>query len=571
MLSSLKIENIAVIESADISFNIGLNVLTGETGAGKSIIIDSINAILGERTSKELVRTGTNAASVTAFFSSISEETKEKIVELGFENEEDSSLLLQRRISADGKNVCRINGATATVSILKEIGKTLIDIHGQHDNRSLLLKDNHLFYIDKFSSDEKILSDYAEIYRKFLSLKKELKRLRSNEEENEKNAEILRFQIDEIEKAAIVPGEYSELILKRDKLANAEKIASALTSSVTEFNGDEEASGVLVRLKNILEYVKSVASFDNLTEVSQNLSGAVYTLEDCAESIKNSLESVEFNPQLLNETEERLDLISKLMKKYLTDESGLLQLLEKSRADLNKIESSAEVIEKMTDELNSVGEKMLKAADKLTSEREKAALVFTKRVADELKFLDMPNVVFSVDIKDKPLGITGKDDIEFLISANVGEVPKPLIKISSGGEMSRIMLAIKNVLSEKDSVMTMIFDEIDTGISGQAATKVAKKLYDVSIGKQVICVTHLSQIASFADSHFYISKESRDAHTYTSVKKLDFTERKYELSRINGGSIITQSQLSAAEEMLKEAEIFKEYKNYGSEKNRQNK
>lgn len=567
MLSSLKIENIAVIESADISFDIGLNVLTGETGAGKSIIIDSINAILGERTSKELVRTGTNVASVTAFFTSVGENVKEKLEEMGLECEEDYSLLLQRRISADGRNVCRINGAAATVSMLKELGKTLVDIHGQHDNRSLLLKDNHLSYIDKLASNEEILNDYAASYKKFVALKKELKNLRNNEEENEKNAEVLRFQIDEIEKADITAGEFEELSLKRDKLANAEKISSALSLSYNELNGADEEVGILVRLKNILEEVKSISSFDDMDEVSKNLAGAVYTVEECTQSIKNSFDSVEFNPVLLEETEERLDLISKLMKKYGTDENGLLVLLDEFKEKLTKIDSSADRIEKLTDELNSAGQEMLDKAEKLSVSRIKAGEIFAKKVCDELKFLDMPNVRFAVDRKDKPLGITGKDDVEFLISANVGEEPKPLIKISSGGELSRIMLAIKNVLSEKDDVMTMIFDEIDSGISGQAATKVAKKLYDVAEGKQVICVTHLSQIAAFADSHFFINKETHGEHTFTSIKALQENERKYELSRINGGTVITQTLLSAAEEMLMQADSYKRSRENGSEEN----
>ena len=553
MLNSLKIENIAVIESADINFDIGLNVLTGETGAGKSIIIDSIGAILGERTSKELVRTGTTHAGVTAFFTSISDNVKAKLIELGIEPEEDSSLLLQRRISADGKNTCRINGVTATVSMLRELGKTLVDIHGQHDNRSLLLKDNHISYIDKLASNEKTLTEYMLCYREFVALKKELKNLRKNE----KNAEVLRFQIDEIEKADIISGEFEELAAKRNMLANAEKISSALSLSYNELNGEDDEAGILLRLKNILEEVRSVSSYNDMEEVGKNLANAVYIIEECAQSIKNGLDSVEFNPVLLEETEERLDLLSKLMKKYNTDEKGLLVLLEEMKDKLSKIDSSAERIDKLTEELNKSGAKMLDAADKLTLSRKNTADIFAKRVADELKFLDMPNVVFTVDIKDKPLGLTGKDDIEFLISANIGEEPKPLIKISSGGELSRIMLAIKNVLSEKDDIVTMIFDEIDSGISGQAATKVAKKLYDVSKGKQVICVTHLSQIASFADNHLYISKESSRDHTFTSIKTLSDNERKYELSRINGGSVITQTLLSAAEEMLSQAENYK--------------
>jgi len=557
LLNSLKIENIAVIESADISFDTGLNVLSGETGAGKSIIIDSINAILGERTSKELIRTGTNAAYVTAFFTSVTKETEAKLDELGIEKEEDSSLLISRRISADGKNVCRINGVTTTVSMLKEVGKTLIDIHGQHDNRSLLLKENHCAYIDKLAMNERLFNEYVSCYKKFVAIKKELKNLQNSEAENEKNAEIYRFQIDEIEKADAKEGEIDELISLRNRLANAEKISAVLNLSYDEFSGNNEESGILLRLKNIISQINTVTDYEDMKEVSRNLQTAVYTLEECAQSVKHGLDSVEFNPSLLEETEERLDLLSRLTKKYNTDEKGLELIAQSLKSELEKIDSSAERIEELTAELDSVGQNLLASAEKLTKSRVKASEIFEKKVADELAFLNMPNVVFNVDIKDKALGLTGKDDIEFLISANIGESPKPLIKISSGGELSRIMLAIKNVLSEKDDIMTMIFDEIDTGISGQAATKVAKKLYDVSIGKQVVCVTHLSQIASFADNHLFISKETTNEHTFTKVKTLAQNERKYELARINGGSVITQSQLDASNEMLLQAAEYK--------------
>lgn len=557
MLNNLKIENIAVIESADINFDVGLNVMTGETGAGKSIIIDSINAILGERTSKELVRTGTASASVTAFFTSISTTSKEKLSELGIECEEDSSLLISRKISADGKNVCRINGTAVTVSMLKELGKTLVDIHGQHDNRSLLLKDNHCAYIDKLADNNDVFEEYMQLYRAFVSLKKELKKLKKDEEENEKKTEIYRFQADEIEMADIKPGEFDELLALREKLANAEKINSALAFSYNEFEGTDDEAGITVRLKNILENINTIASVDDMSAVSQNIANAIYIIEDSVQSIKNELDSVEFNPILLDETEARIDLISKLSKKYGTDEQGLFDVLEESRKKLNDIDSSSERIESLIVQLDSVGQEMLKAADLLSQTRMKASTDFIKKVSEELKFLDMPNVTFTVERKDKPLGITGKDDLEFMISANKGEAPKPLIKVSSGGELSRIMLAIKNVLSEKDDIVTMIFDEIDTGISGQAATKVAKKLYDVSKGKQVICVTHLSQIASFADNHLFISKETENEHTFTSINHLKRNERKFELSRINGGSVITQNQLEAAEEMLSQAENYK--------------
>ena len=557
MLNSLKIENIAVIESADISFDIGLNVLTGETGAGKSIIIDSINAVLGERTSKELVRTGATAASVTAFFTDINNETVAKLDELGIESESDKSLLISRKISSDGKNVCRINGMTTTVSMLKELGKTLVDIHGQHDNRSLLLKDNHSAYIDKLASNEEILENYMTCYKSFIALKKELKALRNSEEENERNSEIYRFQIDEIVKSQVKPGEIDELIAKRNKLINAEKISTVLSDAYNVLNGEDDAVGVLLKIKSISEQLSSIADLSDMSETLQSLMNVAYVLEDCTQNVKNNLDSVEFNPQLLEETEERLDLLVRLTKKYNTDEAGLLSVYEDLKDKLDKIDSSAERISSLTSELDKAGQLMLDAADKLTDSRIKTADVFTKRVAEELKFLDMPNVNFIVDRKEKALGITGRDEIEFLISANIGESPKPLIKISSGGELSRIMLAIKNVLSEKDGIFTMIFDEIDTGISGQAATKVAKKLYDVSKGKQVICVTHLSQIASFADSHLFINKSSLDGHTFTSVKTLADNERKYELARINGGSVITQSQLDAATEMVIQANEYK--------------
>ncbi len=558
MLTGLRIENIAVIEKADINFDKGFNVLTGETGAGKSIIIDAINAILGERTSKELIRTGEDKAKVTASFCDINEYVKSRLASLEIPEESDGTLIVQRVINADGRNTCRVNGCPVTVSMLKDLGSALIDIHGQHDSRFLLSADNHCAYIDKLADNEDILYDYEKVFRKYVSIKKEIKSLETDEEEKARTIELLQFQIDELENASIRVGETEELNNLRKKLTNCEKIMSALQTGRTLLNGDDDTPGIIQNLKFLSDTVSGVEDdFSEIKGCTESVNDSMFALEDCEDLLRKAMSNLEFDPALLEETEERLSFLNKLSLKYGSTETEMIANLEAFKKQQQSIVLSDEKIEELTEELEQTGTEMLDLAEELTQSRITAAEEFVNKVSKELEFLNMPGVVLTVSRKDKPLGVKGKDSIEFFISANVGEAPKPLAKIASGGELSRIMLAIKNVISEKDEIDTMIFDEIDTGVSGHAATKIAQKLSQLSLNRQVICVTHLAQIAAYADEHIFIEKSASQQHTFTSVRNLSNEGRKFELSRIIGGSVITQSQLKTAEEMMKDANTFK--------------
>ena len=551
LLSNLRIENIAVIERADISFDVGLNVLSGETGAGKSIIIDSITAILGERTSKELIRTGEKNASVTAYFEKISKNVKDKLIELDIPVEEDGTLLVSRKINIDGRNVCKVNGAPVTVTMLKELGKSLIDIHGQHDNRFLLSNENHCFLLDAVADTDELLQTYQGYYKKYVTLKKKLKSISSSEEERQRTFELLSFQKNEIEKAGIVTGEIKSLQEKILKIRNAEKIASAIRNACSFLNGDDENSGAVLKSKNVSDDLSEISDiFEDVKPDIEKIKEASFIFEETANSLERKLSQIEFSASELEQSEERLDLLLKLKRKY-GDEEEMLSLLSEINSQLEDFEESEEQIDEITQELNFNAEKMLEFADKITSERKHAGETLIKKLCDELAYLDMPDVRFEISIKDKPLSMRGKDDVEILLSANAGESVKPLSKTASGGELSRIMLAIKNVTSVKNDVDTMIFDEIDSGVSGKTAEKIGIKLHSVSDGKQVICVTHSAQIAAKADRHLLIEKSTFDGCTYTQVRALTDKERKYELARIIGGVVITQGQLKVAEEMLK--------------------
>ena len=551
MLSDLRIENIAVIEKADISFDVGLNVLTGETGAGKSIVIDSISAILGERTSKDLVRTGEKNASVTAFFENISQNVKDKLSELDIQIEDDGNLLISRKINIDGRNVCKVNGAPVTVTMLKELGKTLIDIHGQHDSRFFLSNENHCLLLDSVADIDEILHTYQGYYKKYVSLKKKLKSITSSEEERQRDFDILSFQKNEIEKAQVVPGEIKILQDKITKIRNAEKIASAVRSACSFLNGDDESSGVVLKSKNTADTLTEITDlYSEILPVAEKIKEASFLLEESANDLERKLYSIEFNASELEKSEERLDYLLKLKRKY-GDENEMLALIDDINSRLEGFEKSEEQIDDITNELNFNAEKMLEYAEKITVLRKKAGEELIKKLCRELEYLDMPDVRFEISIKDKPLSMRGKDDVEILLSANAGESVKSLSKTASGGELSRIMLAIKNVTSVKNEVDTMIFDEIDSGVSGKTAEKIGIKLHDVSDGKQVICVTHSAQIAAKADRHLLIEKSTYDGSTYTQVRVLGEKERKYELARIIGGVVITQRQLKVAEEMLK--------------------
>ena len=553
MLSVLKIENIAIIESAEIEFSRGFNVLSGETGAGKSIILDSINAVLGFRTSRELIRTGASEARVTALFSSVSENVEKKLLELSLPVAPDKTLLVSRVISPD-KNVCKVNNALTNVSALREIGAELISIHGQQDNRELLNNETHISYIDSIGDLNGIVGDYSTLYNELLSLKSQIKKLSGNKEEKARRIDILSYQIDELEKAEINPGEWESLKNRRTELQNFERIQESLTASYDALSGGDSHKGAVEMVSGAFRELSSISKFSNeIQSISEKLGDLYYELSDIADTVRDSISGDGYNPLELEDIENRLDLLYKLSKKYGETEEDMLQYLENAKTELSEISLSDEVL----DELKvKYSEKLIETenlAKTLSEKRQNEAKIFCEKVCEELRFLDMPSVEFLVDFKEVDLCENGIDSVEFLISANVGEIPKPIAKIASGGELSRIMLALKTVLADKDKISTMIFDEIDAGVSGRAALKVASKLKDVSNGKQVLCVTHLAQLMSYADSHYLIEKAVRDRKTYTGVTLLDLEGRKKEIARITSGGEITQTQLDNALEMINNA------------------
>ena len=557
MLSVLKIENIAIIESAEIEFSKGFNVLSGETGAGKSIILDSINAVLGFRTSRELIRTGANEARVTALFSCIDKKVESKLSELSLPLSPDGSLLISRTISPD-KNVCKVNNSLTNVSALREIGAELISIHGQQDNRELLNSETHIGYIDVIGGLQKYVTEYREAYEKLIEIKSQIKRLSGDKEEKARRIDILSYQIDEIEKAEINPGEWDKLKDRRNELLNFEKIQGSLSSAYNALNGGDSFTGAVEMLSGAFRELSSVSSFsDDLNKLASKLGDLYYEATDISDSIRDAVSDDGFSQAELENIENRLDLLYKLSKKYGATEEEILLFAEKAQKELNEISFSDEKLEELKEEYSALLEKTKKLALKLSEERKKTSIDFSNKVCNELQYLDMPNVQFLVDFKEVSLYENGIDEAEFLISANVGEIPKPITKIASGGELSRIMLALKTVMANKDNIETMIFDEIDSGVSGRAALKVANKLKQVSNGKQVLCVTHLSQLMSYADTHYLIQKAVRDGKTYTGVTVLDSEGRKREIARIIGGGEITQTQLENAEEMLKTGGVLK--------------
>lgn len=547
MLKTLEIENIAVIEKTTVDFSSGLNVLTGETGAGKSIVVDSINAILGERTSKELVRHGAENAYVSAYFEDISENVRNKLIELGFESEEDNSLLITRKISASGKSACKINGKSATVSMLKEIGNVLVNIHGQHDSQALLNPDFQYKYIDMLFDDCSLLDEYKKSFKELISVRRRLKALTADETDKERKLELLEYQIKELEDADIKIGERDELSKRRSLINKSEAVSAALNSSLLAVNGDEETDGIQ---SHINDCYNSLSAFEEAKDICELFTDINDKLEDVKDKIDLLFSSIDFNPDELEEIEDRLDLLYKFSSKYGETEEEMLAYLEDAKAKRNSIIYSDEELEKLNAQYDNIFEKTVELAQRLSDKRKKTARTFEKSVKSELEFLDMPKLQFVVSFEKGNLSSTGFDKVEFLISTNPGEPPKPLSKIASGGELSRIMLAIKNILSYNDTIGTLIFDEIDTGVSGRASQKIGLKLKSVSKNTQVICVTHSAQIASNADEHFLIQKEFIGDRTYTKVTELDYESRKKELARIMGGLEITDTLLKSAEEML---------------------
>ena len=547
MLTSLKIENVAIIESAAIEFGCGLNVLTGETGAGKSIVIDSINAILGERTSREIIRTGAQSAKVYAVFEDVNENVKAFLDENGIDCE-DGVLIINRTLNRDGKNICRLNGAPVTVSMLRELGGELIDIHGQHDSQSLLSPEKHCGFVDGFAENSGLISDYREKYRRLCEIRNSLKKLTTDESSKSQRIDFLTYQIDELEKSDITPGERDELKARKALINNSQKVMESLNTAYMALKADgagiDMISNAETEIANASEYM------DSLGEASEKITDIRYELDDIAELVRDAMSEIEYDPSELDDIEERLDLLYRLSKKYGETEEDMLEYLAKAREELESIAFSEEKVRELQKQEKTALVEAEAAADRLTESRKTAGEKLSRAICSELEFLDMPNVRFVVKLEDIGLTENGREGVEFLISANVGEEPKPLAKIASGGELSRIMLAIKNVLAETDGVDTMIFDEIDTGVSGRAAQKIAMKLRSASKGRQVICVTHLAQIAAQGDVHLYISKSVSDGKTYTNIKSLIEEERVSEIARIMGGMEITQLQLESAREML---------------------
>lgn len=550
MLTSLKIENVAIIESAAIEFGCGLNVLTGETGAGKSIVIDSINAILGERTSRDIIRTGAQSAKVYAVFEDVNAKVRKFLDENGIDCE-DGVLIINRTLSREGKNVCRLNGAPVTVSMLREIGSELIDIHGQHDNQALLSPEKHCGFVDSFAGNAEIIADYREKYCRLCEVRSKLKKLTTDESSKSQRIDFLTYQIDELEKAEITPGERDELKARKTLINNSQKVIESLNVAYEALKADGAGIDMITDAES--EISDASAYMETLGEASEKITDIRYELEDIAKTVRDAMSEVDFDQSELEEIDERLDLLYRLSKKYGNTEEEMLEYLEKAKTELDNIAFSEEKVKELQKQEKEALAETEAAAKKLTESRKTAGEKLSEAICSELEFLDMPNVRFVVKCDDIGLTENGKDEIEFLISANVGEEPKPLAKIASGGELSRIMLAIKNVLAEADGVDTMIFDEIDTGVSGRAAQKIAMKLRSASKGRQVICVTHLAQIAAQGDVHLYISKSVSDGKTYTNIKSLIEEDRVAEIARIMGGMEITKLQLESAREMLRNA------------------
>ena len=557
MLSLLKISNIAVIENAEIEFAAGLNILSGETGAGKSIVLDSLGAVLGFRTSRELIRTGAQEAFVTAVFTDVSLSAKNVLTQLSIPVEEDGSVIISRVIGTQ-KNLCRVNGIPVTVSSLRELGAALVSIHGQQDNRELLDSSVHLAYIDRLAGREELLVRMSELYRSVCGVEEEIRRLTINEEEKSRLVDLLSFEIEELRAAKITPGEEESLKKRRERIRNSEKLSGHLLDAYASLNGGDYDSGAVQLLKSALFSMRAAQSLlDEIQPLCETVEQAVYSAQSAAEEIRDMRDGLDAGERELAEIEERLDLLYRLSLKYGRTEADMLAYLENAEKKLEAVTFSQERLAVLHKEKNRLYAQCVECAASLTEIRRDTAREFASRVTQELEFLNMPYVRFAADITDTKLSETGADAAEFLISANKGEALKPMAKIASGGELSRIMLAIKSVLSSRSDVDTLIFDEIDQGVSGRAALRVGEKLASAASDRQLICVTHLAQIAAFADTHFLIEKRADDKKTYTSVTPLDDEGRRRELARITSGGTIGGVQLENAGEMLRAAREIK--------------
>ncbi len=549
MLKELNIENLAVIEKADVKFSDSFNVFTGETGAGKSILIHGINAVIGQRVTKDIVRTGSKKAVVTALFSDLGEITKRKLDEYGVDCE-DGNLIMTREIKSDGGSVARINGRVSSVSEMKDIGETLIQIHGQHDSRILQESEKHLEILDSFGGDSSFSEEYTADFRHLQDTAKKLVRLRKLEQTKAERIELLNIRLSDLSNADLKEPDEDEKIEKRYKLIQqTEQMTEAFNDAIVFLTlGNENAVEKAMSAENsIADYTDSDKE---TSELYDRLVSARIEMQDISDGLRKILNGLDRDEGTLQRLSDRRDELNRLKKKYMKSLPELIEMLQTTENELGELESSGAEIEKLEQEKEMLLEKTTKSAGKLSEYRKQTAKKFVKAVTEELKFLDMPNVTLKVDIKTGKLTSTGMDTVEFLISANKGEEPKPISKIASGGELSRIMLSIKNVMAEKDFIPSLIFDEIDTGVSGRAAQKIGVKLREISNVHQVLCVTHLAQIAVMAENHILIEKNTVKDRTITTVTELGFEQRKYEIARIMGGENPSELMLENAQAEL---------------------
>lgn len=564
MLNSLHIENIAVIKSVDIDFSSGFSALTGETGAGKSIIIDSINLLLGKKAEKELIRKGASSAMVSGLFSDLSDSAKNVFSESGVGLDDEGNILLQRSISQDGRSQIKINGRTVSLAVLKSIAPMLVNIHGQSDTHSLTDSANHINILDMISKNSELLSAYQEVYSEYEAAKREIKSIREREQEIARYTEILEYQINDIDSMELHDGEEEELIDKKLKIKNSERISKQSGFAYKALRGSEKGSisYLLERSATALSSISDV--MPEFEEYAEKLRDFRYQIDDIAEEVYATLDTDDEDPtEKLNKIESRLDKISKLKRKYGLTVSDILTFREKAFSELEKLKNSESIIKELELKEKEAYKSALKIASEIHNRRIEGAKLLEESVCETLEFLDMPKVVFIVSVKEiynageKTLNSSGYDSVEFLISANRGLDPKPLAKIASGGELARIMLALKSVIADKDGVMTIVFDEIDAGVSGKTARKIGIKMLSLAKTAQIFCVTHSAQIASLADDHYLINKNEVNGFTETTVELLDYNGRIKELSRILGGINVTDAQREAAVDMLKEKEIYK--------------
>ena len=553
MLDLLHIENIAIIEQADIQFRPGFNALTGETGAGKSIVIDALSAVLGQRASRDLIRTGSDHAFVSAVFSQIPQALG---ADMGIEDREE--WLLQREIYADGKNVCRLNGRPMTVSQLRAIGNRLLNIHGQHDGQQLLDETQHILYLDQYGRYSPLQDSYAAKYAALQEIRSQMDALQMDESEKARRIDTLRFQINDLERANLQAGEEEELLERRNLLRNGEKFISAIQGADFCLSGDDQQAGALSLLRQAQEQLASVRNMsDSFSQLYERLEAVYSEVYDISYTVQEKKDEFDFAPGELDEVESRCDQLYRLKKKYGATVEDMLAYLEKCRQELDQIAFADDTLAILQKKLEKAEKEALTAARELSKQRRIVAKELEERILTELRELNMGSIRFEVAFAEKKPDLSGIDEVRFLMSANVGEELRPIQKIASGGELARIMLAMKNVFSQQERIGTMVFDEVDTGVSGRAAQKVAEKMARISRQKQVLCVTHLPQLAAMADTHFSVEKGVLGGRTFTRVQELTRAQRREELARLTGGEQITQTMLEGAEELLSAADAYK--------------